>query len=95
MILLKGAGEGAKNSTSKLVKDVLKGKAGNNEATDILIDGGAAVVEEEIDSIIKGEKLTAGEALEAFENGINDSAKGKFKKSIFGESMDQEGGDNL
>ncbi len=88
---LKGAGKGAKNSTSKLVKDVLKGKAGNNEATDILIDGGAAVVEEEIDSIIKGEKLTAGEALEAFENGINDSAKGKFKKSIFGESIDKKG----
>lgn len=88
---LKGAGKGAKNSTSKLVKDVLKGKAGNNEATDILIDGGAAVVEEEIDSIIKGEKLTAGEALETFENGINDSAKGKFKKSIFGESIDKKG----
>lgn len=88
---LKGAGKGAKNSTSKLVEDVLKGKAGNNEATDILIDGGAAVVEEEIDSIIKGEKLTAGEALEAFENGINDSAKGKFKKSIFGESIDKKG----
>ena len=88
---LKGAGKGAKNSTSKLVKDVLKGKAGNNEATDILIDCGAAVVEEEIDSIIKGEKLTAGEALETFENGINDSAKGKFKKSIFGESIDKKG----
>lgn len=88
---LKGAGKGAKNSTSKLVKDVLKGKAGNNEATDILIDGGAAVVEEEIDSIIKGEKLTAGEALETFENGINDSAKGKMKESIFGESIDKKG----
>lgn len=88
---LKGAGKGAKNSTSKLVKDVLKGKAGNNEATDILIDGGAAVVEEGIDSIIKGEKLTAGEALETFENGINDSAKGKMKESIFGESIDKKG----
>ena len=88
---LKGAGKGAKNSTSKLVKDVLKGKAGNNEATDILIDGGAAVVEDGIDSIIKGEKLTAGEALETFENGINDSAKGKMKESIFGESIDKKG----
>ena len=29
--------------------------------------------------------------MEAFENGINDSAKGKLKKSIFGESIDKKG----
>ena len=70
-----GSVEGAKEKTSDIIKEDIKGGFGDNEAIDIIVDATEETAEDTFESIVKNEDLSVNELGENFKDNLKEKVR--------------------